>query len=275
DYDGDGRLDLAATAYLGGAFVFKGSDNGKFSVQPGLAISATCHDALAAADLNGDGLGDLIMGCGLGISRGDGTFEAKSLRFHYSPLAVADLNGDGAPDLAFRQPGVLFLLAGLGDGQFQPPRLYGPLPPARYFSGSSLLARDLDGDGHADLIAPGAGSPSLFLVWGKAAGFPGTPLLEISDLGPAKTLTIGDLDEDGLPDFLIPLSEQPRIRTYLHPGAAGGQNGPNIDSGNAYSALVAVDLDGEGWLDLAGTKYTGGLALVTFLGQTGRVKSHA
>src|SRR6185369_6775895 len=90
------------------------------------------------------------------------------------------------------------------------------------------------------------------------------------------TLAIGDLEGDGLPDFLVAPADAPKIRTFLHPGTAGGQNGPTIDSGGAYSVLEAADLDGEGWPDLVGTKYaTAGVALVTLLGEKGRVKSHA
>src|SRR6185503_17749573 len=239
-------------------------------------IPAGCIEVLAAADLNGDGLGDFVTTCRQGISRGDGTFEVVTQNYGQIPFLVADFNADGPEDLAFQVPGGLAIHAGLGDGRFQPPRLFGPLPGATYFPGSGIMARDLDGDGHTDLVAQGMGSPSLLVVWGRATGFSGTPLVEYAGIGPVKTLAIGDLEGDGLPDSLVAPADTPKIRTFLHPGTAGGQNGPTIDSGGAYSVLEAADLDGEGWPDLVGTKYaTAGVALVTLLGEKGRVKSHA
>jgi hypothetical protein len=51
------------------------------------------------ADLNGDGIPDLIGSQGLFLGNGDGTFQPTALPLPTQlPAAVADLNGDGKPD---------------------------------------------------------------------------------------------------------------------------------------------------------------------------------
>jgi hypothetical protein len=64
------------------------------------------------------------------------------------------------------------------------------------------------------------------------------------------------------------------VRAELHPGR-GGPESLSIDTGEVYGSLEAADLDGDGWLDLAGARYAGSRALVTILGPGGKVKSGA
>src|SRR5262249_49347385 len=87
---------------------------------------ATNALSLAAADLNGDGKPDLVVGHGAGIvsvllGHGDGTFAPHvdyTAGAGAFSVAVADFNGDGKPDIAASDyaNGAVSVLVGNGDG---------------------------------------------------------------------------------------------------------------------------------------------------------------
>jgi len=109
--------------------------------EAGLVAPPVQHDtndvpeAIAAADLDGDGLPDLIVAHGgwqsLGTLLGqpDGGFAAETLdplpyASHYEPqgLAVGDINGDGRPDVVLADPNNgLVILYNAGGADLEPP----------------------------------------------------------------------------------------------------------------------------------------------------------
>jgi hypothetical protein len=113
DVNQDGKLDVLV-AIGGGAGVLLGKGDGTF--QPALIAASGLNSgsrSLAIADLNGDGIPDLVLGsCGSGtcdnaaavlVGNGDGTFQAAlaydSGGLGAASVAVADVNGDSRPDL--------------------------------------------------------------------------------------------------------------------------------------------------------------------------------
>jgi hypothetical protein len=144
---------------------------------------------IAVADLNGDGIPDLVVAnactsnectnlsplISVLLGNGDGTFQAavayNSGGYSYSYLpsvsvAVADVNGDGHPDLIVAVPcqtqdcdnSSVSILLGNGDGTFQPPVIYNAgglfFPGQAWLSsgGQWVAAGDLRGIGKPDLI---------------------------------------------------------------------------------------------------------------------------
>lgn len=118
DLRNDGKADL-----IGGDEVALGNGDGTFTMLPPLPsgpLPLGPDTAIGVADLNGDGIPDLIafepigsryQQSGVLLGNGDGTFSAtlidilKPLTTAPSqalplPLMIADLNGDGRPDIA-------------------------------------------------------------------------------------------------------------------------------------------------------------------------------
>jgi hypothetical protein len=124
DFNGDGRVDLAATNFtpvppstVGSVTVVLGNGDGTFAAAPGSPIAVGVDPfALVAGDFNEDGITDLAVAnyglitnpptqtLQLLLGKGDGTFTSSGtptqLADSPNEMAVADFNGDGAPDLA-------------------------------------------------------------------------------------------------------------------------------------------------------------------------------
>jgi hypothetical protein len=141
EFDHDNKPDFAVIDNhdLGTVSIFLGNGDGTFQPAGRYVTAATGGTTgLAAADLRGNGITDLIAvnpSDGFGnfgsvavlLGNGDGTFQsAREFRAGLRPtfVAVGDFNGDGKPDLVVGseiRPDFLSILLGNGDGTFQDP----------------------------------------------------------------------------------------------------------------------------------------------------------
>ena len=108
--------------------------------------------ATATADFNGDGKPDLLIGAGILLGNGDGTFQAAKsvVSGDVASIAIGDFNNDGKVDFAAISPPDVTIQLGNGDGTFQAPVSY-PLEGGVVGSDQQIAAGNFNGDGKLDL----------------------------------------------------------------------------------------------------------------------------
>ena len=165
DFNKDGIPDLAFANHAGGSIgVLLGKGDGSFG-DPVEFATATDPHGLRTADFNGDGILDLVSvndgsnSVSVLLGKGDGTFgEHFDLPANSAPksVAAADVDGDGHPDIVITndtyptcctvEGSTISVFLNRGDGPFGPRQDYDSGG-----NGFSLLVRDLNGDGKADI----------------------------------------------------------------------------------------------------------------------------
>ena len=245
DVNGDGRADLIVGAITddndvensGSARVLSGSDGSiLYTFYGDSEFSLFGFSVSGAADVNGDGTPDLIVGARNGVrndgvqagtarvlSGSDGSvlynFGGDSSRDHFgdSVSSAGDVNGDGTPDLIVGVPdddingsssGSARVLSG-SDGSI----LYTfSGDSSRDFFGSSVSgAGDVNGDGRADLIVGAASDDNNGSNSGHArvlSGIDGSILYGFNgdNAGDSFGFSVsdaGDINGDGIGDFIV------------------------------------------------------------------------
>ena len=220
---------------------------------PGFQVSPYESDPtfIAAADINGDGLSDVIMpgpalnsggSIALLLGQAGGTLsDVEYLPVAQTPyaLAVGDVDGDGTADLVSiaSQSGfgtlAVSILLGDGHGNFQQPI------PVQTFSGlypSSAALSDLDGDGKPDLalvVQQLSGGTVLLWLKNTGSGFAAPTILAATA---NNYFSIADFNGDSKPDILYSTPNTATSAQALHilmnqgvghfsDQAAGGLNG--------------------------------------------------
>ena len=256
----------SVTAIAGNGFA---GVNGPFSV-------GTMPVAIAVADVNADGLADLIVANegsnnisvllgnrGGGFSPASGSPFAVGVpdAYGYLPdaVAVGDFNGDGKPDLAIANKAnrMVWLLFGDGTGAFTP-------PPYPYYAGAgpdAMVAADFNGDGNTDLAVANYADGTIQVLPGNGAGGFGLPVRITFGLG-IPAIAAGDFNGDGYADLAVAdvtdgkvwilLGNSTGAVSYTHLPVSAGALQPNglATVGTKPVAIAAGDLNGDGKVDL-------------------------
>ncbi|NYF52947.1 FG-GAP-like repeat-containing protein [Tunturiibacter gelidoferens] len=179
DFNGDGNLDIVYTTPSSRAYPYEtlyylaGNGAGNFAAPVELAqqIPNSLVSPILIADLNGDGILDIIWDNSTLLGNGDGTFNRQPLSIAGNAISLSDLNGDGKPDLVVYNNGPtgVSLYAGNGDGTFQTTPFYTPDLTGTFPYGASPLASigDVNADGHPDLLLQSFpyGQPGVLAVF--------------------------------------------------------------------------------------------------------------
>lgn len=237
DFDGDGLRDIASIGDYGLDIILRNPDGSPGRVVTGPGFYGFGH---VFTDINSDGRVDVLDGdpaCYLG--NGDGTFQEYPVWYFDNRLTgfdAGDVDADGKVDVVGlrwfhdQQVGPVLLLRGRGDGTFHPATELG-------ITAGQVRLRDLDGDGHLDVVAAtwdhGA---SVFYGRGDGTFTPG-PVLETS--GSILLLQYGDIDGDGRLDLIVTLPVQ-SIVVYRNTGRSYQRIALEL---RGYPAFV--DLDGD------------------------------
>ncbi|HEY1377553.1 MAG TPA: FG-GAP-like repeat-containing protein [Gemmataceae bacterium] len=219
DVNGDGVLDVVTGAGPGGGphiKVFDGATGALltqfFAFDPRFSGGVS----VAAADVNGDGKADIVVGAGPGggpnvrvLSGATGAVLRNF--FAYAPsfrggvsVAAGDVNGDGKADIitgAGRGGGPHLRVWSGATGQLLAEGFaYAP----SYTGGLSVAAGDFDGDGKADIaVGPLNGGPARVRVLSGTLA----PLKDIQvyqdDYRGGTTIAMRDTDGDGSAELLV------------------------------------------------------------------------
>jgi hypothetical protein len=252
DVTGDGKHDLfspgamsveyQAGGALGNLYMNEGGDQLKMAGSPP-------NTGLLIADLNGDGLADLIGSDGVNIliwaGTGDPNFGsstpiviAPSAAGGFTPnlLQVADMDGDGRPDLVM--PGVI--LYNQGNFSFTAVEVTFP------YTNSPFVIADFNHDGLLD-IAMGA-----FTLLGQT----GRTFSQVTPNGLNLTnglfTAAGDFNQDGFPDVVYGGNGSPMVVSYGRgDGTFYEQSALNVGPISDFSQSLAVaDVNGDGRPDI-------------------------
>lgn len=263
DVNGDGYLDVL-TANTGGntVGVLLGTSSGGFEAVATYATGPLSGPlSLAVADVNGDGYLDLLTAnstadaVGVMLGTGQGSFRAVT-PYAVGPnsrpfaVAVADVNGDGKLDVltANSGTGTAGVLLGTGTGSFNTVRTSSTGPASQPLG---LAVADVNGDGHPDLLAATASSPTVCLLLGTGTGSFGTATPYSA--GPnsyPRSVTAADVNGDGKLDVLtanggnntagVLLSTTPVLATHAALPGASATLYPN--PARAAATLTATGL---------------------------------
>jgi hypothetical protein len=261
DLDGDGKLDLLATANDGSLAVLFGKGDGTFPSivrYGGVGISLWVE----TGDFNSDDLQDVAV-ASFGIAKvsiieGLGRRKLGSyIKLEYFPEmgAIGDLNKDGILDVVGAELRGISVRLGTGDGGFAKKVLYA--------SGSNsigLALEDVDGDRKLDAIV-GWGDGNLSVLMGKGDGTLGEPIISgaRSSSQSIHYMFTGDFNNDGRVDVILntafcgncnPPTEN---GSWIYLGKGDGTFEERKPTGTLETYAVG-DLNNDGKLDLVGWK---------------------
>jgi hypothetical protein len=282
DFNGDGKPDLAVGT-ASGLSVLQGNGDGTFQLTSTVNLfdnslgrpGPVPAEAVAAADLRGDGKIDLVAKAGTTVQvvlgNGDGTFQAPAA-LGVGPavlqaLAVGDFTGDGKPDIATVNLGQgipgqpdgpsLTMLVGNGDGTFR-------IASRTTIGGPNTLlaAGDFRGDGKLDLVAASFYKTATVFLGNGDGTFNIAPSVAAGVL--PRSVAAGDFTASGRKQDLV-VADYSNLTVLLHSGTGTFRSGVTLPVANGSPVALAVgDFNGEGKDDIAVGTNTG--KIFVFLG---------
>ncbi len=266
DVNGDGKLDALGVDLSGtDAAVRLGTGTGSFLAATTLNVGAL-PDEIVAADIDGDGDLDLLIGNGgapghltTRFNDGTGIFSggaALTLGNNAGPVTAADVDGDGDLDALVAISGLdqVTVCRNNGSGVFTvgSTLAVGDGP-------TDIAAGDVDGDGDLDLLTANDLGDNITLRLNDGTGtFGGGGTVSAGD--GAVSLALGDIDGDGDLDFIVANLLAGTVSVRRNNGSGAFSAAATLAVGALARQANLGDLDGDGDLDFLVTT-SGGAVL--------------
>jgi len=277
DFNHDGIPDLAIVSPSGNTseelIVLLGKGDGTFASPLAFTLPDSSISFMAAPDVNGDGIPDLVAGADdatvyIFPGKGDGTFLPNPYQISnvLPAFAFGDFNSDGKLDIALVNSlsSNIAVYPGKGDGTFGP-AVFTLLPAPALGAAMSVAAADFDSDGKLDLAVTlysrgfTAVDEVLILSGNGAGGFTtNRPTLPFTT-----NLTTADINGDKIPDLV---GDSATGFLSACPGNGDGTFQTCAAIGRAAQFYSVTDLNKDGTPDVA-VLAGGGLASYLNLAQ--------
>jgi hypothetical protein len=211
DFNGDGRLDIAAVIDSTNAVsIFLGHGDGSFAAPVQYSTGQMLVSApVLVGDFNGDRKLDLAVATAGGIAillgNGNGTFQPSLLSSAPGDglLALGDFNGDGKLDIAkITQTGIINVALGNGDGTFQQAPGF---QITSILKTQSAVVGDFNGDGKLDVAFASQSSDVVTILFGNGDGsFKGHIEYSVPSVSNnANFMMAADFNSDGALDMAL------------------------------------------------------------------------
>jgi hypothetical protein len=279
DFTGDGKPDVV-TANYGGSSISILRHNGLSGNAAGflapVSFSTTNRaEKIAAADVNGDGILDVVVGGQVGtsfaaslavtINTGNGVFVAPVAydaapggRFGSTAVALADLDNDGDVDLigggdyenGSIDNGAVTIRRNNGNGTFGSAQIilfdnFVPMP-------KELTTGSVNNDGFVDIVAavPSGRIPEGFvaLTSNGSGGFNTPVYYEASQQ--TFDVAVVDLDNDGDGDVLTVANSSAAVTVHENLGNGAFRVLTRYEVASLSDAVESADIDNDGDIDI-------------------------
>ena len=272
DFNHDGKMDwIVSNGGNNNLWLYLGNGDGTVQLPTIIPLTGSSPLQVVAADLRGIGTLDLVVAeadsgtVGVLLGNNNGTFAAEVLYYLPAPvlsLAVADLNGDGKLDvvaglLGDENTGPLASLLGDGTGHLGSLHLSLLQNYVGNFATTTVVAKDLNGDGLPDLLVVdegqviggvhsylGLGDGSFKYAQEVGGNFGGTTVYT--------TVAVGDMDGDGCLDAVT--GGLPGLITIFKGNCDGNfqslDQAIEVGAGDNPVSLTLADMNSDGHLDV-------------------------
>lgn len=237
--------------------------------------------AVAAGDVNGDGIPDLAIAdtaankVSVFLGNGDGTFKAKvdyTTGTAPSAVAIADVDGDGHPDLIVANSGSnnVSVLHGNGDGTFN--------AKVDFATGTApsdvKVAKLVSGNSNPDIVVANQGSNSVSVLIGTGAGAFAAKVDYATGNAPT-SVALGDLRHGGKLDIVTANSTANTVSVLLANGDGTFQAKTDLASANGPQSVTVADLAANNKPDIVVAAKTANQVSVLAGNGDGTFQAHA